>query len=184
MSGGHFDYGQFHIQQIAESIEILLEEIARPRPPEHIERWVSVKMKTGENTYSSCLSVYERVYRCESLQEARNVLRRLFSRSICEKDGHFYDAYETWTDKNGVEHPCEYELKLCESMEYDQGYEDTCYYGNEYKPETIAEFQNGLKYLKKAYVYAQRIDWLISGDDGEESFHERLKEDLAELDKD
>lgn len=24
----------------------------------------------------------------------------------------------------------------------------------------------------------QRIDWLIAGDDGEETFHRRLKEDL------
>jgi hypothetical protein len=27
----------------------------------------------------------------------------------------------------------------------------------------------------------QRIDWLLSGDDGEESFIERLKEDLEKL---
>ena len=50
-----------------------------------------------------------------------------------------------------------------------------------FKPGTLAEFQKGIDYLKKAQVYAQRIDWLVSGDDGEETFHERLKEDLAEL---
>lgn len=32
-----------------------------------------------------------------------------------------------------------------------------------------------------AQVYAQRIDWLLSGDDGEDNFHLRLKEDLANL---
>lgn len=32
-------------------------------------------------------------------------------------------------------------------------------------------------------VYAQRIDWLLSGDDGEDTFHERLKADLKELEK-
>jgi hypothetical protein len=30
-------------------------------------------------------------------------------------------------------------------------------------------------------VYAQRVDWLVSGDDGEESFITRLAEDLKEL---
>ena len=35
--------------------------------------------------------------------------------------------------------------------------------------------------LKKATIYAQRIDWLVSGDDGEESFLSRLKEDLEQL---
>ena len=47
-----------------------------------------------------------------------------------------------------------------------------------YKPETIKEFKKAVKILRKAYIYAHRIDWLFSGDDGEEDFHERLKEDL------
>ena len=51
----------------------------------------------------------------------------------------------------------------------------------EYSKETIKEFKKGLAILRKAYVYAQRIDWLLSGDDGEESFHERLKEELNNL---
>jgi hypothetical protein len=53
--------------------------------------------------------------------------------------------------------------------------------GNFYSDETIAEFQRGLHYLRVAQIYAQRIDWLMSGDDGEESFHRRLKEELDEL---
>ena len=51
----------------------------------------------------------------------------------------------------------------------------------EYSKETIKEFKKGLAILREAYVYAQRIDWLLSGDDGEESFHERLKEELDNL---
>jgi hypothetical protein len=35
--------------------------------------------------------------------------------------------------------------------------------------------------LKEAYIYAQRIDWLVSGDDGEGSFKVRLAKDLREL---
>ena len=53
--------------------------------------------------------------------------------------------------------------------------------GKRYSDETIAEFKNGIEILKKAYIYAQRIDWLLSGDDGEESFHKRLKEELQQL---
>jgi hypothetical protein len=51
----------------------------------------------------------------------------------------------------------------------------------EMRPETISELQNAVSALRKAYVYAQRVDWFFSGDDGEESFHARLAEDLAEL---
>lgn len=46
--------------------------------------------------------------------------------------------------------------------------------------ETIEEFKKGLHYLRLAHIYAQRIDWLVSGDDGEDSFHSRLQ---AEIDK-
>ena len=35
--------------------------------------------------------------------------------------------------------------------------------------------------LRKAYIYARRIDWLVSGDDGDNDFKERLKEELKEL---
>ena len=50
-----------------------------------------------------------------------------------------------------------------------------------FSDETIDEFKTGLEYLRKAAIYAQRIDWLVSGDDGEETFHKRLKEDLAKV---
>jgi hypothetical protein len=45
----------------------------------------------------------------------------------------------------------------------------------------IEEFKNAVKYLKIAQVYAQRVDWLVSGDDGEETFMKRLDEDLNDL---
>ena len=50
-----------------------------------------------------------------------------------------------------------------------------------YTEETLAEFRKAIEVLKQAEVYAQRIDWLLSGDDGEDNFHERLKEDLEKL---
>jgi hypothetical protein len=53
--------------------------------------------------------------------------------------------------------------------------------GYQFSPETIAEFKKGLALLKQAYVYAQRIDWLVSGDDGEDTFHQRLKNDLDRI---
>ena len=48
----------------------------------------------------------------------------------------------------------------------------------ESKPEVKQEFLNAIRILKDAATYAQRIDWFLSGDDGEESFLERLKEEL------
>lgn len=96
MSGGHFDYDQYKIRQIADTVEQLIVINGKERPKTHRNDW----------------------------------------------DGsHYY----------------------------------------EYPPEVIEKFKEGLKILRQAEVYAQRIDWLVSGDDGEESFLSRLKSDLKEL---
>ena len=50
--------------------------------------------------------------------------------------------------------------------------------GERYTKETIEEFKKGIEALRKAYIYARRIDYLLSGDDGEETFHRRLQEEL------
>jgi hypothetical protein len=64
--------------------------------------------------------------------------------------------------------------------EYYEKYPYEKYY-REYSADVINEFKIGVEKLKEAYIYAQRIDWLLSGDDGEESFLERLKEELNKL---
>jgi len=51
-----------------------------------------------------------------------------------------------------------------------------------FSDDTIQKFKIGLYHLKKTQVYIQHIDWLLSGDNGEESFRKRLKEDLKKLD--
>ena len=53
--------------------------------------------------------------------------------------------------------------------------------GYHFTPEIIDEFKQGLKILRQAQVYAQRIDWLVSGDDGLDSFLKRLQHDLKQL---
>jgi len=55
--------------------------------------------------------------------------------------------------------------------------------GRCYEQETLSIFEEGVKYLRLAMIYTHRIDWLLSGDDGEENFHERLKKDLEKLDE-
>jgi hypothetical protein len=49
---------------------------------------------------------------------------------------------------------------------------------NNYPKEILIEFQKAINLLEMAEIYTHRIDWLVSGDDSEETFHERLKEDL------
>jgi hypothetical protein len=110
MSGGAFDYRQWHIEQIADDIEDLIEKNGREKTREELK----------------------------------------------DDFWHGPDWYEKYP-------------------------EDLYHY--KYPDEVIEKFKEGMKALRVAAVYAQRIDWLISGDDGEESFLERLKEELGQLEK-
>lgn len=89
--------------------------------------------------------------------------------------GHFnYDQYKISSIADDIE-----DLIFHNGSQDKNEYDDRIH--REYSPETIEEFKRGLQLMRKAYVYAQRIDWLVSGDDGEDSFHTRLKHDLGKL---
>ena len=167
MSGGHFDYQQYHIEDIADSIEREIEEATKPKPPlvwredvtvfRKIDDWHSVGIYKGFKTYDEAV---------------RHLKKDKAYKFICE--------YE----KNG--------RRIAEFMEGDkqievrelkyQEYEDGEYYP-EYTDETIQIFSDAVKALRKAAIYANRIDWLLSGDDGEESLKERLEEELKKLEE-
>lgn len=57
---------------------------------------------------------------------------------------------------------------------------DPCYY--EYSADIVDKFKEAVKLIKTAQIYAHRIDWLLAGDDGEETFLEKLGRDLKALD--
>lgn len=59
--------------------------------------------------------------------------------------------------------------------------EDLIHNNENYSVETIKKFEEAIQYLNLAFHYVHRIDWLVSGDDSEESFHSRLKEDLQDV---
>lgn len=85
--------------------------------------------------------------------------------------GHFdYSQYHITTIADSIE-----------SIVRNNTHPDEDGYIYNFSEETIKEFEKAVEILKLAGVYAQRIDWLLSGDDGEESFHERLNEELSKL---
>lgn len=47
-----------------------------------------------------------------------------------------------------------------------------------YGKDTLKEFKKAVNILKKALIYTERIDYLLCGDDSEETFQKRLKEEL------
>ena len=106
MSGGHFDYKQWHIENIADQIE---QEVIMSGKPIPEQKW----------------SYYERQEYLETHQQPTNYA---------------------------------------------------------FPEQTLRRMEEAVYALRRASIYAQRTDYLICGDDGEESFERRLREELAELD--
>ena len=50
--------------------------------------------------------------------------------------------------------------------------------GNNYQPEIIEKFREAAHTLRQSAEMAQRVDWLVSGDDGEESFMRRWRKEV------
>ena len=101
MSGGAFDYKQYHIKQIAEDIQSELNKQGRE--------------KSKEEQYMM---------------------------------GDYYEKYP------------------------EARFEIT------YPKEIQDRMNEAVKALEIAHIYAQRVDWYLSGDDGDESFLKRLNEEL------
>jgi len=61
------------------------------------------------------------------------------------------------------------------------GKEDNWGYKVDHSDAMIEAMLDTIWELKKASVYAKRLEWYLSGDDGEDSYFERIKEDMKEV---
>ncbi len=104
MSGGHFDYKQYQISEIADDIERILNRQGKEKP----------------------------------------------------KDELYWD------------------------IEYFEKYPEEKFYPT-YSEIIQEKMREAVKQLRISTVYVQRVDWFLSGDDGEENFIRRLSEDLDRL---
>lgn len=96
------------------------------------------------------------------------------------KIGYIADQIEDTVFNNGREKTREEIKNDWHNDEWYEKYpEDLFHY--KYPDEVIEKMKEAVKALKIAQVYAQRVDWLLSGDDGEESFLSRLEEDLKKI---
>ena len=171
MSGGTFDYAQYRIDEIIDRIEREIEQATCERPPMVTTHGVVVKqvIAKGHYTYPYWGSRFETFEQAEQYFLEHGY--KEISRSVTEDNERLLIVEEIGTGDI-------FEILTYTSHHYPPG-EDGCepYYPN-YSKLTIETFRQGIGWLKLAAIYANRIDWLISGDDGEESFHERLQKEI------
>ena len=51
-------------------------------------------------------------------------------------------------------------------------------YSNDYSNETLEKFKEAILQLRLVANMVHQIDWLLSGDTGEETFHERWEKEV------
>ena len=169
MSGGHFDYNQYHIEDIANKLQREIADIEYAKTVGIIKKKevyaYLIDVNSGRKYWPNWL--LEATNRRDSKDDVVDYLVKYYA--IRSDDGKLYHYYV------GIK----YEVVVYEG-EIEE-YADGKYHLEIEDAEVVEEFKKGLKILKTAAIYAQRIDWLLSGDDGEDSFKKRLKEELDEL---
>ena len=173
MSGGHFDYYQYHINEIAEHLEKDIvdveygKSIGKVKKSELCGHLVDVNSENNRRLWPMWL-----MEMCCQFKTKEELIENLKKWYVCyEKDGKFFI--------DNAEGPGVFEV-VVDNQEYWEFADGKWHYEID-DPEVLEEFKKGLKILKMAAIYAQRIDWLLSGDDGDDSFKRRLKEELDEL---
>ena len=172
MSGGHFDYKQWYIDDIADEIESVISKETGPRPPAKKEKhqYAYRQYNNGSAGLVSFLAANIEWERLRYLQR-----KDIAEVSDIEQTGakKSFKAVSIYGEKYVV---CEDE----EERYFDESGEEVFY--RDFKPETLARFREAVGQLRRAAIFAQRIDWLLSGDDGEDSFLRRIDKELAALD--
>lgn len=169
MSGGHFDYYQHHINEIADKLERDIADI------EYGRNIGTVKKK---NVYAYLINDNGRkewpnwlMHKCSLYDNSKDLIESLKEDEYFFEDDGRYFIY----DYRGS-----YEMIIYDGE--DDVFADGKWHREINDLEVFEELKKGLKIIKTAAIYAQRIDWLLSDDDGEDSFKKRLKEELEELD--
>lgn len=185
MSGGYFNRNTYAMREIADAIERDIARALQPKPEKVQEDYWTIYEKDCFGSYHS----YKDYMSFGNYEDAESFLlrdktivkaeqkyadRRFFDDGVIFQSTKRYmsDTYD------GERIPVLYSIHHCY---YDRYPNDADVL--ELTDETIETMKEAYRQIRIAEIYATRMDWMMSGDDGEDSFRERIKEDLAEFKK-
>jgi hypothetical protein len=188
MSRGHFDYQQWRIRKTAGIIERDIARALRPKPDMvHEDYWIINKMDYPHSIHSVA-----KHRRFSSREEAEAYLLRRFKNVVKAEPQYiggrfFQDETETVFQSTksymrgvprGERVPVLYAIHHCVFDHYPYDADVL-----ELNDSTIRTMKEAYRQIRIAEIYAGHVEWVMSGDDGEDTVRERLKEDLVAFEK-
>ena len=185
MSGGYFDRSTYAMREIADTIERDIARALQSKPEKVHEDYWTIDERDSPYSFHGYMdyltfSTYEEaesflLHRKKVVgAEQKYIDKRLLSDGVIFQSTDSYMA-ETFEEEHI---PVLYAIRHCVYNHYP--YEMNVL---ELNNKTIEAMKEAYRQIRIAEIYAERVDWMMSGDDDEESFRERIKEDLAEFEK-
>ena len=183
MSGGYFNRNTYAMREIADAIERDIARALQPKPEKVQEDYWTIYEKDCFGSYHS----YKDYMSFGNYEDAESFLLRDKTIVKAEQkyaDRRFFDdgvifqsTKRYMSDTPDAEQiPVLYSIHHC----YHYLYEADVL---ELLDETIDAMKEAYRQIRIAEIYAERVGWMMSGDDSEECFRERIKEDLTEFEK-
>lgn len=173
------------MREIADTIERDIARALQPKPEKVQADYWTIYEKDCFGSYHS----YKDFMSFGSYGDAESFLLRDKTIVKAEQkyaDRRFFDDGVIFQSKNRYmsDTPDDDQIPILYSIHH-------CYYDHypynadvlELSNETIDAMKEAYRQIRIAEIYAERVDWMMSGDDSEECFRERIKEDLAEFEK-
>lgn len=184
MSGGHFNYVQHSMMEFCDTLEKDIAKALMPKPEKvHYDYWVIEVVDTPHSCHHLDMRDFDSYEEAKSFLLSRDRTAKLSNKekhgigSIIDEESIVFESGKhrmTGTGGKGI--PVLYAIRHAQYDDYPAGI-----YVPEFSQETIGRMKKAYKKVREAAVYAERMDYLLSGDDGEEDCAERLEEDLRDL---
>lgn len=188
MSGGHFDYQQDRLGEIARTIEEDIARALKPKPAMvHEDYWVIEMRETPHSYcyYPSCLMTFP------SYDEAKGFL--MSHRNVTKAEPKFADIHPVKGDdalfqsvdkfmsrtQDGERIPVLYSIHHAVFDHYPDDADVL-----ELSDPTIETMKEAYRQIRLAEIYAERVDLMMSGDDSEDTLQECIKADLKAFEED
>lgn len=185
MSGGYFYRNTYAMREIANTIERDIARALKPKPEKIQEDYWTIYEKDSFGSYHSyrtymdfgcCDDAESFLLRDKTIVKAE---QKYTERFFNADDVIFQSTTRDMSDTpDGEQIPVLYSIHHCYYDRYPYNVDVV-----EWSDETISAMKEAYRQIRIAEIYAERVDWMMSGDDSEECFRERIKEDLEGFEK-